>query len=267
MLDPGKAYMGYLETSIIDGCNLNCTSCVDYSTLFSKDEIYPIENFQRDVCQLSKCCDLIIFRLMGGEPLLLKNLDEYIRIARHYLPQTTLHIVTNGLLIPSLPQKILDAIRENNFVIDISAYIPTRKIAGKIKETLTVNKINFNFDEFFKDKFVSFLTLHPGNNTAKSRVACLSDICRFLRGGKIYKCQSEALRYRLEERFGIEGLPVSTFADIYAPNFSLSLRMLDGDVEMCGWCAEEHREISWKHVSKPKLEEWLADPDELKNFL
>ena len=265
-LDPRKAYVGYLETNIIDGCNLNCASCVDFSTLFSKDEFYPIENFQRDVCQLSKCCDVIIFRMMGGEPLLLKNLDEYVKIAQNYLPETNLRVVTNGLLIPSLPQKILDALRENDIILDVSAYIPTRKIADKIKATLTANKITFHFDEFFKDKFVSFMTLHPGNNTEKSRVACLSDICRFFRGGKIYKCQNEALRYRFEERFGIEGLPVATGVDIYAPNFPALLRMLDDDVEMCGWCAEQHREVPWRTTSNPKLEDWLADPDELKNF-
>ncbi len=265
-LNTKKIFIPYIETSIIDGCNLNCRACVDFSSLFGRDEVYPLENFRRDVEQISRTCDLVIFRLMGGEPLLLKNLDDYIQIARKYLPQTHLHVVTNGLLIPSLPQKILDVLRENRCIMDISAYAPTRKIADKIQTVLATNKITFNFDTFFKDKFVVFMTLHGDNDPEKSRAACLSDICRFLRGGKLYKCQNEALRFRLAERFGVEGLPAPAGVDIYAPNFSSLLDMLDGNVEMCYWCSERAREIPWQPTNNPKLEDWLADPDELKNF-
>ena len=267
MLNPNKAYIAYLEANIIDGCNLNCKGCTHFASLFSKDAVYPIENFERDICQLTKCCDVMIFRLLGGEPLLLKNLDEYLRIARHYMPRTNLRVVTNGLLIPSLPQKILNALRKNDVIVDVTSYAPTKKIINNIKDILTSNKIAFYIDEFFEDYFTSFLTLHPGNNTEKSRVACCKDSCRILRNGKIYKCPVDALKYRFEEHFGIEGLPAATGIDIYAPNFSALLHMLDGDVEMCGWCAEQQREFPWKPTSKPKLEDWLADPDELKNFM
>ena len=267
LLDPSKAYICYLETNMVDSCNLNCKNCAHFSSLFRKDEVYPLEDFERDICQLSKQCDVMIFRLLGGEPLLLKNLDEYLKIARNYFPKTNLRIVTNGLLIQSLTKRVLKAIKENNFIVDITPYAPTRKIIHVINEILTSYRIPFWFDEFFKDEFVSFLTLHPGNNTAKSRVACGNDVCRFLRNGKIYKCPVDALKYRYEEKFGIEGLPAATGIDIYAPNFPSLIRMLDGDVEMCGWCAEQHREISWQPTNNPKIEDWLADPDELKNFM
>ena len=267
MLEPSKIYLGYLETNLIDGCNLNCRGCTHFAKLFSHDEIYPLENFRRDVGKLSQICDIVRFRLLGGEPLLLKNLDEYIKITRQYFPKTNLRLVTNGLLIPSLPQKILDSIRENNCILDISPYQPTVKIADKIKDILKANRIVARFDDCAISKFVVFLTLHSGNNPEKARTKCLDDVCRFLRNGKIYKCPPDALSYRFAEKFGIENFPAATGIDINAPNFSLLLRMLDGNVEMCSWCSDKERWEPWEVSNKPVLEEWLADPSEIKNFL
>ena len=138
------------------------------------------------------------------------------------------------------------------------------KIIDKIRAVLISNKIRFVVNP--KDEFVVFLTLHDGNDPEKARVGCLSDICRFLRDGKIYKCQTNALKYRFEEHFGIDKFPKPVGIDIFAPNFPALIPMLDGNVEMCHYCSDEPRSISWKTGGKPKLEDWLADPDELKNF-
>ncbi len=266
MLDPSKIYVGYLETNIADACNLNCRGCTHFSGLFERDEIYPLENFRRDVSKLSQTCDIVRFRLLGGEPLLLKNIDEYIKISRQYLPKTNLRLVTNGLLIPSLSQKVLDAIRKNNCIVDISSYKITVQIIDKVKNILTSNNILFQLNDFVKDKFGVFLTLHSGNNPEKSRAVCFNNECRFLRDGKIYKCPIDALNYKFTEKFGIENFPAATAVDIYTPNFSALLEHLNGNVEMCYWCSEKCRKIDWEPTNNPKLEDWLAAPDELQNF-
>ncbi len=207
VLDAEKSFIPYLETNLIDGCNLNCKGCTHFAALFGKDEIYPLETFRRDVRRLSQLADVYRFRLLGGEPFLLKNLDEYLKIARTYLPKTGLRLVTNGLLIPSVSQKILDAIRENNFVVDVSAYQPTMKIFDKIKEVLTSNGIRFISYNSAIEKFTVFLSSHSGNNPLKSRSICFDDGCRFLRDGKIYKCPIDSLKYRLAEKFGVKNYP------------------------------------------------------------
>ena len=264
-LDADKSFIPYLETNIVDGCNLNCKGCTHFAALFGKDEIYPLETFRRDVRRLSQLADVYCFRLLGGEPLLLKNLDEYLKIARTYLPKTGLRLVTNGLLIPSVSQKILDAIRENNFLVDISEYQPTIKIFDKIKKVLGSNGIRFLSTGAIK-RFNVFLSSHSGNDPAKSRLFCGNNGCRFLRDGKIYRCPIDALSYRFVEKFGVKNYPQATGVDIYAQNFSSAIQMLDGNVEMCYWCSEHNRQIPWTPTNNPQLEDWLADPDELKNF-
>lgn len=265
-LDPDKIYLPKLETNLIDACNLNCKGCTHFSRLFDKGDVCPIENFQRDVKQLARCADILIFLLLGGEPLLAKNLDEYLRIARAYLPKSGLVVISNGLLVPSLSQKVLDAFRENNVVLSVTLYPPTEKLLPQITQTLQANGVFFNVGDPVKD-FSAVISMQGNHDPSKSRKGCVGDdTCRALRNGKIYKCPLDALKFKFAQTFGIENFPEATGVDIYSPNFSSLLQMLDGDVEMCHWCNERVRKFPWEAVRSPKLEDWLAVPDELKNF-
>ena len=234
-LDTNKAYLTQLEANIVDGCNLNCKGCAHFAGLFKTSEIYQLETFRRDMRQLSQVCDVATFFLLGGEPLLLKNLDEYIKISRQYLPHSDLRIVTNGLLVPSVSPKIFDAIRANNFFVSISNYPPTAKIIDKIKSVLTANKIRHEVRRAVEDKggFNVFMTFQGNNNPQKSRAVCCCNNCRFMRNGKIYKCPIDALSYRFAKRFSLKDFPEATGVDLYASNFASLLPMLDANVEMC----------------------------------
>ncbi len=267
-MDNEKVYIPYLETNLIDSCNLNCKGCTHFANLFSDDDFYKLEDFKRDVKQLSSRADILRFRLLGGEPLKLKNLDQYLKIARNYLPQTDLRIVTNGLLIPNTPQYIFDSLRENRIVVDISPYPPTLKILDKIKNILKENNIFYTQSTAGGiETFTTFLTLHGGHNPQKSRAVCINDICRFLRNGKIYKCPVDALSYKLVEHFGIKDFPKATGVDIFAKNFSTLMEHLDDNIELCYWCNETAREIQWTPENNPKITDWLANPAEVENFL
>ena len=258
-----KIFIPQLEANIIDGCNLSCKGCAHFSNLFSTKEFYPLENFNRDLRRLSECADVVSFYLLGGEPLLLKNFEEYVKNSRRYLPKANLRILTNGLLIPSLPQTTLNALKENGFAIDISGYPQTLKIIDKIKATLEKNNIPYDVRQV-TEKFVAFLSLHGGHNPVKSQTTCCNDTCRFLRDGRIYKCPPDALSYRIAEKFAVKNFPKSTYADIYAPNFSSTFEQLDEAVEMCYWCSEQSRNFKWAQQPKPTLSDWLADPNETK---
>ena len=266
-LESSKIFVPSLEADITDKCNLHCAGCYHFANFSVAEDFYPIENFRRDMSRIAQTCDVLEFHLLGGEPLFLKNLDKYLIVARQCLPNSDLRILTNGTLILSLPQKILNAVRENRFTIDISPYPPTMKIVDKIKAVLDANKIKYTFmsGNLIRYFFV-FMTLHGSNNPEKSRQICMNNTCRAMRDGKIYKCPPDAFSYKFTERFGIEGFPQSVGVDIYAPNFSSLLDGLDGNVEMCYWCSERVRQIPWQPTNNPKLEDWLADPDELKNF-
>ena len=75
-LDYRKSFVKYLESNLIDACNLNCKACTHFASLFNRDEIYSIDEFTRDIQAISDSVDVQIFRLLGGEPFLLKILTS-----------------------------------------------------------------------------------------------------------------------------------------------------------------------------------------------
>ncbi len=259
-LDPEKAFLYYIETHLVDGCNLNCKSCGHLASLFSKDDICPIDEFRRDMRELSKKIDLAYLRLMGGEPFLLKNLDEYCDIAREYFPNAEIILVSNGLLIPQTSDKVLDSIVRNGIIVDITQYPPTVNIKDKIVETLTNKKILYCLGRVV-DTFMSGVkTVPTRSDTNKSRRACGSDVCHFLRHGKVYKCPGDALRYRYEELFPgvVPHVPYTMPADIYSTNFVEMLDLfVDRPIKMCEFCAEQAKLIPWSVQNNPTAEDWM----------
>ncbi len=65
-----KPVIPYLETHIMDSCNLNCKGCTHFSNLYEIDSNVSYEQFMNDINQLSQKCFVIQLRLLGGEPLL-----------------------------------------------------------------------------------------------------------------------------------------------------------------------------------------------------
>ena len=261
LLNPYKGFLKYAETNLIDSCNLNCSGCTHYANLFAKNDFYPIDIYERDIKNFAAAVDVLKFRLLGGEPFLLSNLADYIKITRKNFPQTDLRLVTNALLIPSAPQNLLDAIRDNGIIVDITLYPPTEKVIDKVQAILNENKIPFNCSGKVEN-FSARLTLHGGHDSQKVLLSCDAGICRFMRDGKIYKCPIDALSYKFAEKFELKGFPKPTGVAIGAPNFISLLEKLDGDIECCHWCNETARKFPWKTSNKPDVEEWLANPME-----
>ena len=262
-----NAYIPYLEANLLDSCNLNCKACTHYSSLFDEQDFYRMEDFQRDMKRLADCADILKLKLLGGEPFKLKNLDEYLKIARSFLKNTDLRITTNGLLIPEAPQYVLDALRENSIKINLSLYPPTLKILDKIKSIFDKNEIFYDTELIKIENFNAFLTLHGGHNHIESANTCGNTGVRFLRNGKIYKCPVDALSYKFVEHFGLKDFPKSTGVDIFDKNFSLQLEQLEEPVELCTWCNETARQFHWTPENNPKITDWLADPAEAENLL
>lgn len=113
----------YLEHHIVDHCNLNCAGCSHFSCL-ADPWFENIDDFYRDFEELSKLTDQQIntIRIMGGEPLLHPNFDQFLIIARKLFPYSNIQIVTNGLLINQYKNKLKKVCNENNILLCISNY-------------------------------------------------------------------------------------------------------------------------------------------------
>lgn len=256
-IDRRKTFLHYLETNLIDACNLNCKACTHFAGLFRRDEVYPLDEFARDMESLAEAADIKKFRLLGGEPFLLKNLDEYVEITRRFLTQSRIKVVSNGLLIPNAESKIFESLRKNSISIDISEYPPTTQIKSQIIERLQREGIAYKFGSKI-EQFHRVLDYDSKiNNPALARKVCFNDNCRFLWRGKVYKCPVDALKFRFAEKFGLN-YPAAMGVDVHARNLPQMLEMLDGNIDQCHFCAEQPSMIPWQPNSNPTAQDWIA---------
>lgn len=134
------SYLSYIEVSITEHCNLNCAGCSNFSPL-AKEHFADLERFEKSIKKISELADRKVdeVRLIGGEPLLNKNILEYFYIIDKYLPNAFLSIFTNGITFPSQSETFFKYIKDNNVFIYMSNYF------GESFKT-KINDISIKYD-------------------------------------------------------------------------------------------------------------------------
>lgn len=111
------------EFALAAHCNLNCAGCSHFSPL-AQEEFPDFEESKRSFEHLSALfdgeCEYI--HLLGGEPLLNPQCEDYLRLARRCFPKGEILLVTNGLLLPKQPDSFYEACRENRIIISVTPY-------------------------------------------------------------------------------------------------------------------------------------------------
>lgn len=138
----------YLETDIIDNCNLRCQHCSHHSPFMDKG-VYDLNQFENDVRKLSKVLHVEKFRILGGEPLLNPNLKKYLEIASKYNLADNIGVCTNGTLLDLVDEELLSGMD----FLDISLYLSMgkpflEKIWKNINRLLSIDKTKISVEEW-----------------------------------------------------------------------------------------------------------------------
>ena len=231
-----------IEVHMADHCNLNCRGCAHFSPLF--DEEYPdLDECRNDIKALKQRVGGIkILNLLGGEPLLNKNLADYIKMYREELPDTLIQIVTNGLLIPKLDESLMRCIAQNHIVVSVSEYAPTKKIISKICERLQEYEIDYSIREY--DRKQTFSIPYTVNKDSKRTRKCISAGCVNVWKGKISACPALMYVKRFNERFECD-LPTKGIIDLKTTELEKEelVQAIYSPVPLCNYCVEG--EIDW----------------------
>jgi len=252
-IDFSKPFLNYLEMNVVDHCNLNCKGCAHFSNICNNNFV-SVESFRSDLQMVSEKFNLYNFRILGGEPFLHPNVSELATISREILTNTKIVIVTNGLLIDRLDDKILQTIADNDIMLSISIYQPTYEILDKIIKKLNEYHINFLInDDYFRkasviDKFNTRLSSKKGTNGELTSKICTGRFCRFLRNGKISKCYYPLLIEILNEKYGMNYIVTD---DDYVEIDSIVdgwgvIDKLNDKIPFCDYCSETLHEFNWE---------------------
>lgn len=252
----------HFEVHITEHCNLDCKQCTHFSPL-AEEEFADINSYKKDCGRLSELFggEMSYIRLMGGEPLLHPQVTEFMRITRELFPIGKVALVTNGLLLPSMPEDFWEACKEYDVTIKPTYY-----------------PINFDYDALGKialRKGVKFLPNRFANKEhikipiglfdANARINFLNcDVgsCTTLKDGKMYPCPTVAHAPHLKKYFNLDmHLSEKNGVDIYSVKSGDELlEKLAKPIPFCRYCDVEHRyymKYEWG-VTKKDRYEWLA---------
>lgn len=122
-IDLSKPRLHHIEISLAYHCNMKCKGCVHFSNLIESASFPNKMDVIRDLERLKQLfMGIYRLKLMGGEPLLNKDLLFYSEKARELFPDADIMITTNGLLISDTPwfQRLCRVMKK---IIYISIYL------------------------------------------------------------------------------------------------------------------------------------------------
>ena len=214
-----KPILPFAETMITYACNLSCTGCTNYSDYNMKGSVKWSIGKQWLTDWIERI-DILDFGIMGGEPTLNPECEQWIYGVRELLPNSQIRFTTNAVNFLNNPD-VLDwcvDIGNTLFKFTIHQDLPyaqdsidyvfqkydwnpvteygINRWAGPNGTRFQVNAPK----QFYKTYQGTFGNIFPHNNNPRDAFAlCVQQQCPLLYEGKIYKCSSIALLNRVLE--------------------------------------------------------------------
>jgi hypothetical protein len=231
-----KPVLSYLEVHLADHCNLNCSGCSHFSPLADKF-FANIEQYDRDMKQLSQLmANIKVLRLLGGEPLLHPDVSMFLDSTRTWFPKANIYLVTNGILLPSMPKEFWESCRRNSISIDLTLYPPLFSKESDLVQLAKSEGITLNV---VKTTTFRFTTNSKGDSELeKGFRRCRKRLyCPILKEGKVYLCAKPAYVHYFNKVFGTN-IPNTGFVDLYGPKVTgwKVLSRIQKSPEACRYC-------------------------------
>lgn len=261
--------IAHLDYHIVEHCNLNCVGCSTFAPIADSGFV-DLDIFERDMKNLYKLVGNAVqqIHLLGGEPLLHPEVEQFAKICRAIFQNTRIDITTNGLRIFEMPNTFWSVLKENNIAIKYTQY-----------------PIKFDYHkmvEYIKEKGVYVFSAGPADgikyfrriplnvkgtfNMYHSFIKCPYTDCTQLRDGKLYHCPASAFSYLLNQKMNKDNILTKSFhisnKDYIDINTAESCeevyQFLSSAVPFCQYCDMDNinDSIEWK-TSKKDIREWV----------
>ena len=247
-------YLNRFEVHITDHCNLNCKGCSHFCPV--ADEKYvDVEQFRKDFQCLSQKIDVGTIRLLGGEPLLHKDLPELMQIAREAFPHSAINICTNGILLPTMDDEFWNTAKRYDIKIDMSKYPP---LADKFDSYINLIKEKSNQLGDINDieDFAYVLNKKGDSDYKRTFDKCKNKYKAHanLNNGMFYICGRCYLTYF--NKYFNTNLPIDNGINIYEHSGKEIVKFLNTPQKLCSFCYEDRPTFKWG-ISKKEKAEWL----------
>ena len=257
----------FMDVRLVDHCNLNCVGCNAYSPL-APESYLAVEDFENDLQRLHDLIGdrLLRLNLMGGEPLLHPNAEQFAIVARKIFSEARINYTTNGLKVFDMPDSFWGAMRENDIELKYTKY--PIKFDYQAMEEYVASKGVTVFYIGGDEPLTSFrkLPLDPRGflNTSQMYVQCPYIDCVQLRNGRLYRCPPCAMSDLLNDALEAQGYNQQfrlTSNDYLTLDEATSKEevfdFLSRPIPFCQYCnLNKESFIDWR-PSKRDIREWV----------
>jgi MoaA/NifB/PqqE/SkfB family radical SAM enzyme len=251
------------DVHLVDHCNLNCKGCLHFSPL-SAEKYLSLQSFERDIKKISELTEGKIsdMCLLGGEPLLHPDIEFFLPIARRYFPTGRINVLTNGLLLPNMPDTFFDMCKKYEIEISVS-YYPVNIAIEKIKEITKRWGIRLEIRDEYREGTSTWLRqpldITGRQDCKKSYTTCaMGNFCIQLVDGKIYQCETVAYIHYFNKYFG-KNIIVNDndYINIHSvTNIKEIFQFLCNPMPFCRHCKTKDIEYVLWDNSKKEINEW-----------
>jgi organic radical activating enzyme len=208
-----------LESDISDRCNYSCKNCNHLSPYYRENR-YSFDEWKRDIELAEQSIRTEIFNLLGGEPFLLNNLADYVKVLKASPICNRIGVYTNGALLPRL--------KDFSVLVDVDevviSYYPS-------VDTKPLEAWLATFHEqfpcrFILNRFESFFVFFNENRHDREKMletwtSCTDKRnCHTIYKGRYYLCPtSNKFKYLLREKYSVtedleDGFPLENIRNL-----------------------------------------------------
>ena len=255
------------EFHLNDHCNLNCKGCDHFSPL--ADPCFTDYNvFEKDIERMSKLFDKKAksIHILGGEPLLNKEVCKYMKKTRENFPDSSLteiRLISNGILVNDMDDDFWVTLHDSNIILSVTKY-PLKLNYDLMKEKAKKFDVIFEFYDGTDKEQIWYnvkMKIDGKQDPKKSFYKCfLSNECIMLKNGRLYTCTiipnidhfNKYFNTNMEvcEEDSIDIYKVKSKEDIFD--------FLSHPVPFCRYCNPDTKDYSleWE-ATKKDITEWI----------
>jgi hypothetical protein len=260
----GNIFMPDLEIKVVEHCNLNCASCTHFSPLakpsfIEKNDFYN-QLQKADVIFHDNCKSL---KILGGEPLLHPEIATLLLMARTAMSDTTIILLTNGILLSGMPDDFWQSCSLNNIFIRVTRF-PISLDIESISNKASENHIDLRY--YPSNTITKSFKYRPlnidGNGCANDNFQKCSMKYRWvlIKNNRLFPCPIVGNVEHFNAMFNkslICGEEDSIPLDD-VNSFNEYMTFAEKAIQFCRYCQpdKQEKDIGWK-LSKQSIQEWI----------
>ncbi|WP_415399210.1 radical SAM protein [Synechococcus sp. W4D4] len=191
-----------IDAVVTEGCSLKCIDCSNLMQYYQKPKSADIDTLIDASRRVLEAVDYVYeWRILGGEPLIFKNLPKYLNFLSSFSNIKSILIFTNGTILPN--ESCLEAIKTSGSVLDISNYNTHSRRINELIHLCEENDILYSVkDPIWSDS--GRIHKHKGESLDQLQEkffnCCTKDVLTLLHG-KLYHCPFSANLINLDSTY------------------------------------------------------------------